>query len=364
MGTKKILLGIMAATTMLTSCLNDDGNYRAGFVVESPTNSISAYYANNTSDSLIFFSYGNWKISNLSGYDNSWISVPVQTGKGSAIYGQVISFEQNTTNQSRTAAIKIEDTSHSDEAHVSLAFIQYATRGYGAYGSAADVKSITGSDGSEITFAYDEQHRPTSVKTVKDGQTLSSLQITYGATQMTVKDNFSGSFTADCDRSYQPNMLRNGGDTIGYFPRYYENYVEAPANYTFKFEHRGLAGYTCVTYQFPYNKYSLAPDSIHNADSLFYYKNYKKTLELGVTFSQQDNRYQSVDANQLLLGVDECDPYLLASLFRYTRNTNIIAEAKNDKEKITVSATINANKSINQLTVKRESETVVYTFNY
>lgn len=365
METKKTLFGIMAAATMLTSCLNDDGNYRAGFGIDSPTNSINYYYANNVSDSLIFFGYGDWEINDMNGYDNSWITVPIRKGKGSVIYSQLMSFQQNTTNESRTAAIQISDTSHPGDAHVSLAFIQYATRGDGSFGSAADVKSITGNDGTNITFEYDEQHRPTQVKLQKSDKTFSNLQITYGREQMTVKDTKNNtSFTVDCARDYQPYLMKNSADTIGYFSRYYASYAQVPANYIFNFEHRGLAGNTCVTYQFPYNKYSLAPDSIHNADSLFYYKDFKKTLEYGLTYSEYDNRYQSVDANQLLLGVESCDPYLLASLFRYTRNSNIIAEAKNDNEQIIVSATLKANKSINQLTVKRGSETVVYTFNY
>ena len=59
METKKTLFGIMAAATMLTSCVNDEGNFRAGFGIESPSSNISYYYANNVSDSLIFYGYGN-----------------------------------------------------------------------------------------------------------------------------------------------------------------------------------------------------------------------------------------------------------------------------------------------------------------
>ena len=365
METKKTLFGIMAAATMLTSCLNDDGNYRAGFGIDSPTNSINYYYANNVSDSLIFFGYGDWEINDMNGYDNSWVTVPIRKGKGSVIYSQLMSFQQNTTNESRTAAIQISDTNHPGDAHVSLAFIQYATRGDGSFGSAADVKSITGNDGTNITFEYDALHRPTLVKLQKSDKTFSNLQITYGREQMTVKDTKNNtSFTVDCARDYQPYLMKNSADTIGYFSLYYSSYAPVPGNYMFKFEHRGLAGNTCVTYQFPYNKYSLAPDSIHNADTLYYYKDGKLTNQYSLSYGQQDNRYQTVDANQLVFGIEKCDPYLLASLFRYTRNTNIIAEVKNDNEQIQVSATLNADKSIHQLMVKRDDETITYTFNY
>ena len=365
METKKTLFGIMAAATMLTSCVNDEGNFRAGFGIESPSSNISYYYANNVSDSLIFYGYGNWDLIDLSGYDNSWITVPIRTGKGSVLYSQELGFKQNTTDLSRTAAIQIRDTNHPGEAHISLAFIQYATRGDGSLGSAADVKSITGSDDSNITLEYDTLHRPTLVKIQKAEQTLNNLQITYGKKQMTVKDIKKGiTYSVDCDKDYQPQLLINSGDTVGYFNRFYSSMAVAPANYIFNFEHRGVQTSSCVTYRFTYGKYSLNPDSLHNCDSIFYYDNQKLTRKLALSYGEQDNRHQSVDANQLLLGVEACDPYLLASLFRYARNTSIIAEAKNDKENIQVSATLNADKSIHQLMVRRDDETITYTFNY
>ena len=43
---------------------------------------------------------------------------------------------------------------------------------------------------------------------------------------------------------------------------------------------------------------------------------------------------------------------------------NLYGEAKNDKEQIQVSATLNADKSIHQLMVRRDDETITYTFNY
>ena len=183
---------------------------------------------------------------------------------------------------------------------------------------------------------------------------------------MTVKDVKKGiTYSVDCDNDYQPEMLVNSGDTVGYFSRYYSSMVAAPANYIFNFEHRDALTSSCVTYRFTYGKYSLNPDSLHNCDSIFYYNNNKQlTRKLALSYGEQDNRHQTVDANQLLLGVEACDPYLLASLFRYARNTSIIAEAKNDKEQIQVSATLNADKSIHQLMVRRDDETITYTFNY
>ena len=197
------------------------------------------------------------------------------------------------------------------------------------------------------------------------GNDITSPVAIHEMDKMTVKDVKKGiTYSVDCDKDYQPQLLINSGDTVGYFNRFYSSMAVAPANYIFNFEHRGALTSSCVTYRFTYNKYSLNPDSLHICDSIFYYDNQKLTRKLALSYGEQDNRHQSVDANQLLLGVEACDPYLLASLFRYARNTSIIAEAKNDKEKIQVSATLNADKSIHQLMVRRDDETITYTFNY
>ena len=131
MKTIKAFVGVMAVAGVMASCLKNEESYRAGFQVDSPTNSVSSYYANNVSDSLVFFGYGNWEIVDAGGYDNKWLTVPTRMGKGGVIYGQQLAFEQNTTGKSRTAVIQINDTSHPDDAHCSLAFTQFATRGDG-----------------------------------------------------------------------------------------------------------------------------------------------------------------------------------------------------------------------------------------
>ena len=362
----KTFFSLMAAVVLMTSCLSNDETYRAGISIERPTSAVNYYYANNTSDSLIFWSYGNWDITDLDGYDNSWLTVPTLNGKGYTDYALRLTFAQNTTGQNRMAGIQINDTSHPGEARHSLAFIQYATRGDGSLGSAADVKSITGSDGSSIDLSYDANHRPTAVKIQKAGQTLAQLQIAYDdrAMQMTVTDN-NETFTVSCENDFQPMKLTNASDTIGYFLRYDKSTgMPVSANYLFNFQHLGQKANTCVTYRFGYNGCSLAPDSLHNADSLYYYKNDKRTLQLGLTYAGIDNRCQTVDANQLLLGVEECDPYLLLSLFRYARNSEVISKARHEDVDIAVEPALNGDKSIRTLTVKRGSDTVVYTFNY
>ena len=86
--------------------------------------------------------------------------------------------------------------------------------------------------------------------------------------------------------------------------------------------------------------------------------------KLGFEYAQKDNRRQSVDVNQLLLGVEECDPYLLLSLYRYCRNTSIVSRARGSKDDISVEAELNSDQSVSRLTVANGKETIVYTFEY
>lgn len=365
--TLKTFFCLMAAAVLLTSCLGDDETYRAGFSIEKPGKAINYYYANNISDSLVFWSYGSWTIVDYQGYDNSWFTMPVRNGKGNTVYEKLMTFTQNTTGKARVACFVLQDESHPGDAYSSMAFWQYATRGDGSLGTAADVKSITGSDGSAIDLTYDRFHRATSVKIQKEGQTLSNLQLVYDddTKKLSVTDN-GGVLTSSYDKDYQPGLLLNGSDTVGYFARYYSNYVTISPNYTFNFKHLGSKANTCVTYNFGYYGCSLEPDSLHNVDSLTYYKDNFNVpyMKLGFTYSDVDNRHQTVDANQLLLGVEKCDPYLLVSLFRYARNSKVISKAKHEDVEIDVETSLNSDKSIHTLTVKRGADTIVYTFNY
>ena len=83
------------------------------------------------------------------------------------------------------------------------------------------------------------------------------------------------------------------------------------------------------------------------------------------TYSQNSNRCQSVDVNQLLLGVEECNPYQLIALFRDARCSYIIAEAATANGKYVVETTLNADKSVNTMTVTdKDGGKVKYTFIY
>ena len=114
---------------------------------------------------------------------------------------------------------------------------------------------------------------------------------------------------------------------------------------------------------------AVLPSARHLADSLKYIRQWngddeKYKEELGLFYSQKDNRCQSVDVNQLLLGFAECQPMQLLSLFRYTRSTSILSEARSSKGNVEVQTELNSDKSVRMMTVKRGTQTTTYTFEY
>ncbi len=365
MKTMKIFFGIVATTLLMASCLTNDDSYRAGFQVVKPSSAY--YYANNTSDSLVFWSYGSWTLDDCQGYDNSWITIPTRKGNGYTDYSQLMRFTQNTTGEGRLALFQLSDTNHPSDAHASLAFWQYATRGDGTLGNAADVKSITGTDGSKINLTYDEKHRPLTVVMTKDGNTLQNLSFEYddNGQQMTV--NSRGIVqTSSYGNSYQPKSLIGPGDSLFLTEQFYVSSVNSP--YAFNFVERFSTG-DYEAYGILQMKPCSNPDSVYVADSIRYQCKRSGVIEqefMALNYGQDDNRYQTVDVNQLILGVEHCNPYLLVSLYRLARSSRIVTSAtfeQTDKN-ITVAARLNANKSVQQLSVTRRGTTISYDFEY
>lgn len=361
------LLSLVATVLGLSSCLNSEDPYTAGFVFSKPTSTVTMIYANNTSDSIIFFSYGNWSLTTSSSVSN-WYSVSENSGKGGVVYGLPVTFRQNTYGESRYGQLKFTDTAHPGEASATIYYWQYATRGDGSLGNAADVSSISGTDGSLFTFSYDEQHRPLSVNISKDGSVLHSLSLSYnGADSMlTVRDK-DKTLTGRFSRGYQPQQLIGSGDTIGYTSQYNALGYPVSTNLAFNLVHRTFNSSKAEA--FLLNNQPLTPDSLHCADSItILNRNNDITLtqRYKMHYSSADNRHQSVDANQLIFGTEQCDPYQLLSLFRYARQTSIVSEltGATENDRILVSTTLNSDKSVSTMTVKRNDEEITYTFEY
>lgn len=369
MKTFRILLASAAITTLMTSCLSNDDPYNAGFMFNKPAFVLSAYYANNQVDTISFFSYGNWTITRDATYNGSWCSFDYTSGKGGVLYTFPIHFEQNTTGQPRGAILHFADTDHPGDASAMLQYWQYATRGDGTLGNAPDVKTITGSDGSLFEFTYDAQHRPLSLRVIKEESMLHNLSLSYrdADSTMTVQD-MANTLSSRFGNDYQPLWLEGSSDTIGYYSQYYSNGMPISAQNAFNLEHRSRFG-SSTYYAFKLGGQSLNPDSLHLADSLRIariHDDMATVTKFALHYSKADNRCQSVDVNQLVFGAEQCDPYQLLSLFRFCRNTSILSEVTTDNaaDRISVSTTLNADRSVSRLTVASHGQEITYTFEY
>ena len=368
--TIKTLLVAALALPVLVSCLSDDeGTYNAGFTFLKPQTVYTYVFANNVADSIVMGSYGDWSMTETRN-DGKWVNIATTEGRGGYIYRIPVSFEQNATGRSRVASFRVSDTNHSGKASAEWGYLQFATRGDGSLGNAPAVKSIVGTDGSQIVLGYDAQYRPVSLTMSKDGRSLARLSLQYRADSTLVVADGLTSFSGKYDNSYQASRLYAAGDTVGYYSQMNDYGLAVSPSYAFNVERHRTGGETLV-YAYLLNGQSLSPDSVHNADSLGYYHKqgddvalHRMKLNYG---SLGSNLQQTVDVNHLLFGVELCDPYQLLSLFRYARNTNVVENMTEDgRVKASVSSlSRNADGSVSSMTVTTlTGETVTYTFNY
>jgi len=362
---KSLLLAAIVGLAA-TSCKKEDP-YQAGFNFSYASTGV---YANTTSDSLVFVAYGPWKITPETA-GASWVQLQTLSGRGNSINKVMVNFQPNTSGASRTARFSIVDTDHPDDAHAAWAYTQTATRGDGSLGNAALVKTITSSDGYEATIDYDAKARP--VKYVQKAPSGSSTQlnISYndGAGVLTVSDG-TNTVRGSMDIGYQAAELIGDRDTLGYRSQYYSQYAyTADMTHAFNFVSYRQNGYQL--YGILLGGQPLAADSLHCADSLRYINrtrmgSYLCNEALGLKYGAMDNRHQSVDVNQLLLGFDECHPMLLLSMFRYVRSTSILTAASSARRDISVVTQLNADKSVSTMTISdaKRGTQVTYTFGY
>lgn len=365
-----IIVAAMAVITMFTACLGDEHPYSAGFQFSKPQNVRTSVFANTANDTVEVYCMGPWQITRDTP-DAQWCTIDHSKGGGSATYIMNVSFEQNTTGQSRIAQYTITDTSHPDKAYSTWQYLQYATRGDGSLGSAALVKSITSSDDWTVTVSYDGKCRPKEINVKNPAGNNDRYSMNYDEVNgiLTVT-NGNSVLKGTMDNGYQTEQLVGIGDTIGYKPQYYPNGVQVSANFAFNY----LASHVRRTQAFAYRLggKSLAPDSLHTADSLTYYCRWKTesrptTIErFRLDYGQMDNRCQTVDVNQLLLGMADCEPLQLLAMFRYTRSTSIVTRASSDNGTIDVTTELNADRSVRRMVVKdsRQGTEVTYDFAY
>lgn len=400
---KNLLILCVIASTV-SSCLSDgDDSYYAGFVIQKPTSdygsNVCAAYANNTIDSLVFVSYGDWKIEHED--TSTWCTIATTSGSGYVVSRQPIKMTPNKTGSSRSTIYKIVDVNHSDKASSQILVSQFATRGDGALGNAPLVKSVTGSDGSSITATYDGYARPLSLNmSTSDGTFSRELTFSYDNYDSLVVVNVKKKVDAYNDTTYtltnqvltgkeavigEPNSLyttspgsfvksvdgvavsnKTVSDSV-YYASFYSNYMAISFSYAFKLIHTsGDVNYAQAIYL---NGQDCSGDNEHKADSIGVTRRYPDgtsfTDVYKATYSKNSNRTSSFDVNQLVEGVKNCDPYFLLSMFRYARNSYIMSEVAGKKSTKTVSAELNSDNSVKSMTVAdSKTGTVTYQFTY
>lgn len=409
----KTIFAAMAAVALVASCEEQEPSSFYSIQVALPHTGnypIGYKYANEYSDSLKFLSYSPWKIEQTEG-DEGFVTINGQTsGKGNMIVSYGVTLSENTTGKSRFATYQIVDSEDASRAKASLRYVQFATRQDGAMGNAAEVKNISGSDGSNIDITYDNRHRPLSISMSAGDMkreiifayddyentvtaTQSKYEFSYADTLFTYNNvKLSGSYE-DCflpnvnSYIYQPRMLmtlnssetalvNTFNDTRNYIKQTmaYQAFSNNGIEYSFA---NGFMVKNSIGNKFAqaigvyYNgKSKLDVDSIYKADSIGVeriYSDHKHKSEMyKLSFSNISNRMTTVDANQLMEGVANCDPYLLLSFYKLARQSYVFAKAEGKKgARYTFDTKANADGSIKTLAVTdANGNKTTYTFRY
>lgn len=409
----KTIFAAMAAVALVASCEEQEPSSFYSIQVALPHTGnypIGYKYANEYSDSLKFLSYSPWKIEQTEG-DEGFVTINGQTsGKGNMIVSYGVTLSENTTGKSRFATFQIVDSEDASRAKASLRYVQFATRQDGALGNAAEVKNISGSDGSNIDITYDNRHRPLSISMSAGDMkreitfayddndntvtaTQSKYEFSYADTLFTYNNvKLNGSYK-DCflpnvnSYIYQPRMLmtlnssetalvNTFNDTRNYIKQTmaYQAFSNNGIEYSFA---NGFMVKNSIGNKFAqaigvyYNsKSNLDVDSIYKADSIgverVYSDNKHKSEMYKLSFSNISNRMTTVDANQLMEGVANCDPYLLLSFYKLARQSYVFAKAEGRKgARYTFDTKANADGSIKTLAVTDiNGNKTTYTFSY
>lgn len=409
----KTIFAAMAAVALVASCEEQEPSSFYSIQVALPHTGnypIGYKYANEYSDSLKFLSYSPWKIEQTEG-DEGFVTINGQTsGKGNMIVSYGVTLSENTTGKSRFATYQIVDSEDASRAKASLRYVQFATRQDGALGNAAEVKNISGSDGSNIDITYDNHHRPLSIS-MSAGDMKREITFAYDDYENTVTATQSKYEFSYADTLFTYNNVKLNGSYMDRFLPNVNNYIYQPRllmtlnssetalvntfNDTRNYIKQTMAyqafSNNGIEYSFAngfmvknsignkfaqaigvyYNsKSNLDVDSIYKADSIgverVYSDNKHKSEMYKLSFSNISNRMTTVDANQLMEGVANCDPYLLLSFYKLARQSYVFAKAEGRKgARYTFDTKANADGSIKTLAVTdANGNKTTYTFSY
>lgn len=352
------LILILAATLGLTSCLESD-NSMARF------DNITLFngYANTTGGHIAFAAYGDWTMTKK--YGGDWATIAPMTGKGNTYYTIPVALQPNETGQLRTIGLHLQDNNEG-KVYVDFEISQFATRGDGALGGCAFVKTIDGTDGSHFGFLYDNRGNVAQVRIEKGGQLLRQLDLTFsGDSLLTLRDG-SSQMSGAFDLGFQPRTgIKSETDTVGY---YQQEWPMATGQNMVSLQRRQRTGeQSGISYLF--NNQPGDVDGERKADSIKWFNRKAdmsfELIKMKPAYTTVSNRRQNIDANQLLLGTERCNPYALIGLFRLTRLSYIISTASTGDKQRKLDTTTNADGSINTMTLTdTDGTTTTYTFGY
>ena len=409
----KTIFAAMAAVALVASCEEQEPSSFYSIQVALPHTGnypIGYKYANEYSDSLKFLSYSPWKIEQTEG-DEGFVTINGQTaGKGNMIVSYGVTLSENTTGKSRFATYQIVDSEDASRAKAAFRYVQFATRQDGALGNAAEVKNISGSDGSNIDITYDNCHRPLSIS-MSAGDMKREITFAYDDNDNTVTATQSKYEFSYADTLFTYNNVKLNGSYMDRFLPNVNNYIYQPRmlmtlnssetalvntfNNTRNYIKQTMAyqafSNNGIEYSFAngfmvkntignkfaqaigvyYNgKSDLNVDNIYKADSIGIervYSDHKHKSEIyKLSYSDISNRMTTVDANQLMEGVANCDPYLLLSFYKLARQSYVFSKAEGKKgSTYTFNTTANADGSIKTLAVTAANgNKITYTFRY
>lgn len=409
----KTIFAAMAAVALVASCEKQEPSSFYSIQVALPHTGnypIGYKYANEYSDSLKFLSYSPWKIEQTEG-DEGFVTINGQTsGKGNMIVSYGITLSENTTGKSRFTTYQIVDSEDASRAKAAFRYVQFATRQDGALGNAAEVKNISGSDGSNINITYDNCHRPLSIS-MSAGDMKREITFAYNDNDNTVTATQSKYEFSYADTLFTYNNVKLNGSYMDRFLPNVNNYIYQPRmlmtlnssetalvntfNDTRNYIKQTMAyqafSNNGIEYSFAngfmvkntignkfaqaigvyYNgKSDLNVDNIYKADSIGIervYSDHKHKSEIyKLSYSDISNRMTTVDANQLMEGVANCDPYLLLSFYKLARQSYVFAKAEGRKgARYTFDTKANADGSIKTLAVTdANGNKTTYTFRY
>ena len=411
---KKITAGLCLCV-MLVACEKAEPLTQYIISVQKPMLGempLSCIYANQTEDSLVFYSNRPWEITTYNG-DDSWIDIHGEMqGKAYSTCHYGVTFTQNNTGKARYTSFRITDSERPDKAYASLAYQQYATRIDGSMGNAPLVKQVIGSDGSKIDISYDGFARPVSFS-LRKGNVERSLQMSYDDRERTVSVTETSQFDykdttylynnaqlegtyqavsfAGVDKAfYDPYCLLSLSTTAGVSMRcsmngdmkrtynanhgveyraFYINEVY-PVTFENAFKVLDQCGEFYTQYGIYYNgNGSLVVDDSHVADSMAVYRHYPDNRNVYETYQlvygNVSNCATNIDVNHLIEGVENCNPFMLLSMFKMARFTQAISEAKGRFNSYRVETSLNVDSSIKTMTVRSQTgDAITYNFMY